>query len=62
MNTKDFALDKVKEIIQLCEDLQYINNKELRIKGIMQIEKLANGISEHLEYLEIIKENCEVEE
>ena len=55
MTAKDFALDKVKEILEICGDLHYIENKELRIKGIMQIEKLANGIAEHLEYLEVIE-------
>lgn len=55
MNAKDFALAKTAEIIQICNDLHYINNKELRIKGLMQIEKLTTGIEEHLEYLDIIE-------
>ena len=53
LNAKDFAKFKIAEILQICSDLHYIENKELRIKGIMQIEKLANGIEEHLEHLEI---------
>ena len=56
MTAKDLALEKVKEILQICGDLHYIENKELRIKGIMQIEKLANGILEHLEYLDVIED------
>lgn len=52
-NAKDFALAKIAEIIQLCNDLHYIKNEELRVKGLMQIEKLTNGIEEHLEYLEV---------
>ena len=55
MTAKDFALEKAKEILQICGDLQYIKNKELRKKGIMQIEKLSNGILEHLEYLDVIE-------
>lgn len=55
MNAKDFVLAETAEIIQICNDLQYINNKELRIKGLMQIEKLTTGIEEHLEYLDIIE-------
>lgn len=53
MNAKDFAIAKTIEIIQLCNDLQYVENKELKIKGLMQIEKLTKGIEEHLEYLEV---------
>ena len=57
MTAKDFALDKVKEILQICSDLHYIENKELKIKAIMQIEKLTAGIGEHLEYLDIKEDN-----
>lgn len=53
LNAKDFANFKIEEILEICSDLHYIENKELRIKGIMQIEKLAQGIAEHLEYLDI---------
>ena len=55
MTAKDFALEKAEEILQICGDLHYIENKELRKKGIMQVEKLANGILEHLEYLDVIE-------
>lgn len=55
MNAKDFALAKTAEIIQICNDLHHIKNEELRIKGLMQIEKLTTGIEEHLEYLDIIE-------
>lgn len=53
MNAKDFALNKTAEIIQLCDDLHYVKNDELRLKGLMQIEKLTQGIEEHLEYLDV---------
>ena len=56
VTAKDFAKYKIEEIKQICNDLHYIENKELRIKGIMQIEKLASGIEEHLEYLEVKEE------
>ena len=44
MTSKDFALDKVETIKQLCNDLKYMENKELRIIGIEKINYLANGI------------------
>lgn len=56
LTAKDFAHDKAIEIIQLCEDLQTIHNKELRFVGIDKIHCLAQGIIEHLEYLELKKE------
>lgn len=55
-NAKDFAVEKVNTIKQLCDDLKYTENKELRIFGVEKIKYLANGINEHLEYLDI-KEN-----
>ena len=55
MNAKDFALAKTAEILQICDDLHYIKNNELRLKALMQIEKLTSGIEEHLEYLDIKK-------
>lgn len=54
-NAKDFALEKASKIKQLCNDLKYAENKELRIWGIQKIETLALGIEEHLEYLDIKK-------
>lgn len=56
---KDFALSKVAEILQICDDLHYIKNNELRLKAIMQIEKLTSGIEENLEYLDIKETNEE---
>lgn len=56
LTAKDFAIKKIAEIIQLCDDLHYIKNEELRAKGLIQIEKLVNGIEEHLEYLDIKNE------
>lgn len=56
MNAKDFALCKTSEIIQLCNDLKYTKNKELRAFGIERIEYLTQRIEEHLEYLEIKEE------
>lgn len=55
LTAKDFALYKTSEILQLCNDLKYAENKELRIFGIEKIEKLTKGIEEHLEYLEVVK-------
>ena len=59
MNAKDFALAKTTEIIQLCDDLKYSENKDLRIFGIEKIQKLAKGIEEHLEYLDITEKEEE---
>ena len=56
MNAKDFALEKVNEIKQLCNDLKYTENKQLRVMGIERINYLAQGIEEHLEYLDIVEE------
>lgn len=53
LTAKDFAKDKVIEIIQLTDDLKFINNKELRQLALERLAKLAHGIMEHLEYLEI---------
>ena len=61
VTAKDFAMSKVLEIEQLCQELKYINNKELRIFGIERINKLAEGIEEHLEYLEVINDKNEEE-
>lgn len=58
VNAKDFAKDKLAEILQLCNDLRYINNERLRMQAVVRIETLASGIEEHLEYLEV-KENKE---
>ena len=55
-NSKDFALIKTSEIIQLCNDLFYVENKELRRTGLDKIQKLAEEIEEHLEYLDIKQE------
>ncbi len=55
LNAKDFALAKTSEIMQLCTDLFYVENKELRRTGLEKIEKLAQGIEEHLEYLDVVK-------
>lgn len=56
LNAKDFANDKIDEILQLCTDLFYVENKELKRNGLEKIEKLALGIREHLEYLELKEE------
>ena len=54
VTAKDFVLCKTSEIIQLCNDLKYAENKELRIFGIEKIQRLTEGIEEHLEYLDVI--------
>lgn len=53
VTAKDFAKTKATEIQQICCDIKCAENKELRIFGIEKIYKLAEGILEHLEYLEI---------
>ncbi len=50
LNAKDFAQHKITEIIQLCNDLKYAENKELRMFGIEKIQKLTEGIEEHIEF------------
>lgn len=53
LTAKKIAQDKANNIIELCDDLKYAENRELRIYGIEKIQKLAYGILEHLEYLDI---------
>lgn len=53
LNAKDYAKAKTTEILQICDDLHYIKNDELRIKAVMQIEKLTSQIEEKLEYLKV---------
>lgn len=55
-NAKDFAMNKIKEIIEITYDLDRINNKELLRSEIKRIQYLAERLPEHLEYLEV-KEN-----
>ena len=50
---KDFAVDKANEIVSITMDLKYTRNMFLIHKGLEEIERLANGILEHLEYLDI---------
>lgn len=52
-NAKDFATDKINEIIELTYDLDRVNNKELLRAGIKRIQYLAERLPEHLEYLDI---------
>ena len=52
---KDFAIDKAKEIISITMDLKFARNRFLLHKGCEEIERLAVGILEHLEYLELKK-------
>lgn len=55
-NAKDFAVEKVNTIKELCNDLKCIENKDIRNYGISKIDYLSDRILEHLEYLEV-KEN-----
>ena len=50
---KDFAIDKVNEIKSIMWDLQYCRNIFLIHQGCEEVIKLANGILEHLEYLDL---------
>jgi len=52
-NYKDLSIEKTNEIIQICNDLKYIDNKQLRILAINRIDYLAVRILEHLDYLDI---------
>lgn len=53
LTAKNFAENKVLEIIEICDDIKYMQNKQLRIEGVERIKYLANGIMEHLEYLDV---------
>lgn len=53
LNAKDFAMNKVKEIIEITYDLDRINNKEIIKDGIKRIQYLAERLPEHLEHLEV---------
>lgn len=61
-NAKDFATDKIKEIIEITYDLDRIKNKELLRAGIKRIQYLAERLPEHLEYLEVKEIHKEGEE
>ena len=52
-NCKDWAIEKTNEIIQICNDLKYIDNKQLRVLAINRIEYLASRILEHVDYLDL---------
>lgn len=54
MNAKDFAIVKATEIQQISQDIKYVENKEVRVFAIEKIYKLAEGILEHLEYLDVL--------
>lgn len=56
VNAKTFAQDKINEIIEITYDLDRINNKELLRAGIKRIQYLAERLPEHIEYLELKKE------
>lgn len=52
-NAKDFAIDKVKEILNIIQDLKYARSMYLIHQGSEEIERLSKGILEHLEYLDL---------
>lgn len=52
-NCKEWTIDKANEIKEICTDLKYSSNKQLKIKGLELIDYLASRILEHLEYLDI---------
>ena len=56
MNAKDFVLEKLNRIKELCNDIKYAENKELRIWGIQKIETLALEVEENLDYIDYRKE------
>jgi len=56
LTAKDFAQNKIENIEILANDLKHIRDRELLEYGLEKIVKLARGIEEHLEYLEV-KEN-----
>lgn len=53
LTAKDFAIKKAEEIREICDDLKYINNKELKNESIDRIDLLSKRILEDLEYLDI---------
>lgn len=52
-NAKDFAIDKVKEILNIIQDLKYARSMYLIHQGCDEIERLSKGVLEHIEYLDI---------
>lgn len=58
-NCKDWAIDELNEIKEICSDLKYAYNKQLKILGLERIDYLAKKILEHLEYLELKEEKDE---
>lgn len=52
-NCKDWAIDELNEIKEICSDLKYGCNKQLKLLGLERIDYLANKTLEHLEYLEL---------
>lgn len=61
-NCRDWAIDEANEIIEICQDLKYAQNRKLREAGIERIDYLASRILEHLEYLFIKKDKEELGE
>lgn len=61
LTAKDLAIYKANEIKQLCGDLKYAQNKDLKIFGIEKISYLADGILERLEYLDVKSKDVEGE-
>lgn len=53
LTAKNFAENKIFEIIEICDDIKYMQNKQLRIDAIERIKYLANRTLEHLEYLDV---------
>ena len=56
-NAKTWAIDKIKEIKSVISDLKYIQDRWLQQQAILHIEYLADRTLEHLDYLDIKKEN-----
>lgn len=52
-NCKDWAIEELNEIRQICKDFKYVRNRHLIEQGTERIDYLANRVLEHLEYLEI---------
>lgn len=52
-NCRDWAIEELNEIRQICKDFKYVCNRHLIAKGTERIDYLASRTLEHLEYLDI---------
>lgn len=53
INCKDWAIEELNEIRQICKDFKYVCNRHLIELGTERIDYLASRTLEHLEYLDL---------